>query len=75
MSEFTRTTLTPDEWAERAKALGQRLRDRELLLLEQQEVKEQHRTALRQLDGEIRRLSEAVRTGVEDRERQIGLFP
>jgi hypothetical protein len=75
MSDLTRVQLTDDEIVYRARKLAQRLHDRELLVDEHKEAKETEKAALKALDREIKFLADAVRTGVEDREKQIGMFP
>jgi hypothetical protein len=75
MSEFTRVKLTPEETIARAQELAQRIRDRELLEEEHKEQREDMKAEAKQLDKAIKRLAAAVRTGSEDQERQVGLFP
>jgi uncharacterized coiled-coil DUF342 family protein len=72
---MTRVTLTPEEVVARAKELAQRLRDRELLLDEHKEQRTEQKRELAEIDKQIKRLSDAVRVGSEDRSEQIGLFP
>jgi hypothetical protein len=69
-----RVQLTPEEVTARAKELAHRMRERDLLVEDFTEIRKGQKQELETLDRSIRRLADAVRTGYEDRTRQVGLF-
>jgi ERF superfamily len=74
-SELMRVPLTPEEMLARGQELAALVRDLELLDIQHKEQRESAAEERKELLADIKRLAQAVRTGSEDREAQIGLFP
>ena len=75
MSDSMRVKLGPDEMAERAQQLAQAVRGVALLEDEQRDEKQAMAQALKAARKHMHDLADVVRTGIEDRTAQLGLFP